>query len=60
MYIVTARKYRPQVFADLVGQSHVSETLHNALTLDRVAQAYLFSGPRGVGKPLPHVFWQKR
>ena len=50
MYIVTARKYRPQVFADLVGQSHVSETLHNALTLDRVAQAYLFSGPRGVGK----------
>lgn len=50
MYIVTARKYRPQIFADLVGQSHVSETLHNALTLDRVAQAYLFCGSRGVGK----------
>lgn len=49
-YLVSARKYRPQVFGDLVGQEHVAETLRNALRLDRLAHAYLFSGPRGVGK----------
>ncbi len=49
-YLVTARKYRPQTFADLVSQEHVSETLQNALLHDRLAHAYLFSGPRGVGK----------
>lgn len=49
-YLVLARKYRPQTFADLVGQEHVSRTLQNALVTGRVAHAYLFSGPRGVGK----------
>jgi DNA polymerase-3 subunit gamma/tau len=49
-YLVTARKYRPQVFGDLVAQSHVVQTLTNALKLGRLAHAYLFTGPRGVGK----------
>ena len=49
-YLVTARKYRPQRFEEIVAQGHVSETLKNAITLDRLAHAYLFSGPRGVGK----------
>ena len=49
-YLVTARKYRPQLFAELVAQEHVTETLKNAIRLDRLAHAYLFSGPRGVGK----------
>jgi DNA polymerase III subunit gamma/tau len=49
-YLVTARKYRPQVFADLVAQDHVSATLKNAISLNRLAHLYLFSGPRGVGK----------
>src|SRR5690606_6009363 len=49
-YLVTARKYRPQTFGELVAQEHVSGTLKNALKLDRLAHAYLFSGPRGVGK----------
>ncbi len=49
-YLVTARKYRPQRFKEIVAQGHVSDTLKNAITLDRLAHAYLFSGPRGVGK----------
>lgn len=49
-YLVLARKWRPQVFADLVGQEHVSRTLQNAITSDRVHHAFLFTGARGVGK----------
>ena len=49
-YLVTARKYRPSLFKELVAQEHVTDTLKNALRLDRLAHAYLFSGPRGVGK----------
>jgi DNA polymerase-3 subunit gamma/tau len=49
-YLVTARKYRPAQFKELVAQEHVTETLKNAIRLDRLAHAYLFSGPRGVGK----------
>jgi DNA polymerase-3 subunit gamma/tau len=49
-YIVSARKYRPQTFEELIGQEHVSSTLRNAIARDRVGHAYLFSGPRGVGK----------
>ncbi|HET8935220.1 MAG TPA: DNA polymerase III subunit gamma/tau, partial [Polyangiales bacterium] len=49
-YTVLARKYRPQTFADLVGQEHVSRTLGNALQSGRVAHAFLFTGARGVGK----------
>ncbi|MFB6247211.1 MAG: DNA polymerase III subunit gamma/tau [Salinibacter sp.] len=49
-YLVTARKYRPSLFKEVVAQGHVTETLKNAIKLDRLAHAYLFSGPRGVGK----------
>ena len=49
-YLVLARKWRPQTFADVIGQGHVTRTLQNALKNDRVAHALLFSGPRGVGK----------
>ena len=49
-YEVLARKWRPQVFADVVGQDHVIQTLHNAIETDRLAHAYLFVGPRGTGK----------
>jgi DNA polymerase-3 subunit gamma/tau len=49
-YQVIARKWRPQTFADLVGQQHVSHTLENAIRTNRVAHAYIFSGARGVGK----------
>lgn len=49
-YIVTARKWRPQVFAEVVGQEHITTTLKNAIVNNRIAHAYLFAGPRGVGK----------
>jgi DNA polymerase III subunit gamma/tau len=49
-YIVTARKWRPNRFEDVVGQEHVTRTLRNALVSQRIAHAYLFGGPRGVGK----------
>jgi DNA polymerase-3 subunit gamma/tau len=49
-YLVIARKWRPQVFEDVVGQDHVVKTLQNAINHDRVAHAFIFSGPRGVGK----------
>jgi DNA polymerase III subunit gamma/tau len=49
-YEVFARKYRPQTFDDLVGQAHVAQTLKNAVAQNRLAHAYLFVGPRGVGK----------
>ena len=49
-YIVSARRYRPQVFDELVGQEHIANTLKNAIARGRVGHAYLFSGPRGVGK----------
>ena len=45
-----ARKYRPQTFAEVVGQDHITRTLQNAVTTKRLAQAYLFVGPRGIGK----------
>ena len=49
-YQVLARKYRPQNFADVVGQRGVTQTLGNAIAKDRLAQAFVFAGPRGVGK----------
>ncbi len=49
-YQVIARKYRPQRFADVVGQEHVSRTLAQAIEQNRIAHAYLFCGPRGTGK----------
>src|ERR1700729_3747830 len=49
-YQVLARKYRPQRFADVAGQDHVTVTLMNALTQQRIAHGYIFSGHRGIGK----------
>ena len=50
MYQVIARKYRPQTFAELIGQEHVKTTLENAITQRRIAHGYIFSGQRGTGK----------
>lgn len=50
MYLSFARKFRPQDFEELVGQEHISTILKNAITLNRVSHAYLFTGPRGIGK----------
>src|SRR3954464_15875113 len=49
-YLVLARKWRPQTFDAMTGQEHVVRTLGNAIRQNRVAHAYLFCGPRGVGK----------
>ncbi len=49
-YVVLARKWRPMVFEDVVGQEHVTRTLMNALKNQRIAHAYIFAGPRGIGK----------
>jgi DNA polymerase-3 subunit gamma/tau len=49
-YVVIARKWRPATFDEVIGQDHVTRTLKNAITGNRVAHAYLFTGPRGVGK----------
>lgn len=49
-FIVSARKYRPQHFNTVVGQAHITNTLKNAIVSKQLAQAYLFCGPRGVGK----------
>jgi len=49
-YIVLARKYRPQTFDEVIAQEHITNTLKNAIKTDHIAQAFLFTGPRGVGK----------
>lgn len=49
-YQVTARKWRPQIFDEVVGQQHITQTLKNAILNERIAHAYIFAGPRGVGK----------
>lgn len=49
-FVVSARKYRPATFDEVVGQAHVAKTLKNALQTDKLAHAFLFCGPRGVGK----------
>ncbi|MFL5345646.1 MAG: DNA polymerase III subunit gamma/tau [Hyalangium sp.] len=49
-YLVLARKWRPQTFDDMTGQEHIVRTIANAIKMNRVAHAYLFCGPRGVGK----------
>ena len=49
-YIVSARKYRPMTFDSVVGQRALTTTLLNAIRADKLAHAYLFCGPRGVGK----------
>ena len=49
-YVVFARRYRPQDFDEIVGQAFIATTLKNAIQTDRIAHAYLFDGPRGIGK----------
>jgi len=49
-YIILARKYRPQTFDEVIAQEHITNTLKNAIKTDHIAQAFLFTGPRGVGK----------
>src|SRR6187200_1502872 len=49
-FIVSARKYRPQTFDTVVGQDHITTTLKNAIKSNQLAHAFLFCGPRGVGK----------
>lgn len=49
-YVVLARKYRPQNFEEVAGQGHIADLLQKAITADRIAHAYLFCGPRGIGK----------
>lgn len=49
-YLALARKYRPQTFSEVLSQDFITSTLQNAITMGRVAHAYLFTGPRGVGK----------
>jgi DNA polymerase III subunit gamma/tau len=49
-FIVSARKYRPQLFSTVIGQSHITTTLKNAINHNQLAHAFLFCGPRGVGK----------
>ncbi|MGZ3943234.1 MAG: AAA family ATPase, partial [Bacteroidia bacterium] len=49
-FVVSARKYRPQTFVTVVGQEHITTTLKNSIKNNHLAQAFLFCGPRGVGK----------
>ncbi|MBU2494364.1 MAG: DNA polymerase III subunit gamma/tau [Bacteroidetes bacterium] len=49
-FLVTARKWRPKIFDEVVGQSHITQTLKNAIVNNRIAHSYIFAGPRGVGK----------
>ncbi|MFW6134608.1 MAG: DNA polymerase III subunit gamma/tau [Elusimicrobiota bacterium] len=49
-YLVLARKYRPQRFDEIVGQEHITKTLKNAIKMGKISHAYLFTGPRGIGK----------
>ena len=49
-FVVSAGKYRPQLFDSVIGQSHITTTLKNAILNNRLAHAFLFCGPRGVGK----------
>ena len=51
-FIVSARKYRPQTFTEVVGQQAITNTLENAIMNNHLAQALLFTGPRGVGKTI--------
>ena len=49
-YVVSALRYRPQNFEEVLGQQHITQTLENAIEKNQLAQALLFCGPRGVGK----------
>ncbi len=49
-YIVLARRWRPQKFSEIIGQDHITQTLSNAISSERIAHSFIFAGPRGVGK----------
>ena len=49
-YTVLSRKWRPKTFEDVIGQDHITKILVNSINQDKVSHAFLFSGPRGVGK----------
>ena len=49
-YIPLYRKYRPQTLEEVVGQSHIKKALTNAISMNKISHAYLFTGPRGTGK----------
>jgi replication-associated recombination protein RarA len=55
-YLVLARKWRPQVFEEVVGQKHITRALQNGISQQRVAHAFLFTGARGVGKACTDAF----
>ena len=57
-FIVSARKYRPQTFDTVVGQAHITTTLKNAIKQQHLAHAFLFCGPRGVGKTTWRSPWR--
>ena len=59
MYQALYRKYRPQVFDDVVGQSHITDTLKAQLQGEKMSHAYLFTGTRGTGKTTCAKSWQK-
>jgi DNA polymerase-3 subunit gamma/tau len=59
-YLVTARKWRPKIFDEVVGQEHITTTLKNAIKNNRIAHAYIFAGPRGVGKTTTARIFAKR
>ncbi len=59
-YLVTARKWRPRIFDEVVGQEHITTTLKNAIKNNRIAHAYIFAGPRGVGKTTTARIFAKR
>ena len=52
-YVAIPRKYRPQKFSEVTGQEFITKTLKNAIKNDRFSHAYIFAGPRGVGKTTP-------
>lgn len=58
-FVVTARKWRPQRFEDVVGQEHITSTLKNAIKEKRIAHAYLFTGPAVLVKLQPQEFLQR-
>ena len=59
-YVVVARRYRPQVFAELIGQEHVAQALSNAISSNRVGHAYLFTGAGAWARPRPPESWPRR
>ena len=59
-FVVSARKYRPQTFKDVVGQQAITSTLLNAIETNHLASALLFTGPRGVGKTTCARIWHEK